>query len=266
MKLFSSLLIFILFFSNSLMGQESVNPKLEKDSLIPNQNIVELNARIESMHRWRGNASSDRPTITGTLKVNLDKNKKWQMGIWGASAISNETSGVHYKEIDYFITYQVTPKFSLGIWDQFPMKNQINPNIFDYNQYSTKHYIDLEMIYYFGDQFPLRLQSDIALYGNDFETDAFGKKTRLYSTYIEGLYRMITTPKMRFGPLVGIGISFQGNSMEYGNGKGNFNVVNVGFMAVRKVKVSNWQFPVTGVAFWNPSQKIARVQISANLF
>ena len=146
------------------------------------------------------------------------------------------------------------------------MKNQINPNIFDYSNFSTKHYIDLELIYYFGDQFPLRLQTDIALCGNDFETDEFGNKSRLYSTYVEGLYRIITTPKMRFGPFVGVGMSFNGNSMEYGNGKGNFDVVNVGLMAVRKVKVSQWQFPVTGVVFWNPSQKIARFQLSANLF
>lgn len=266
MKLNLLILFSILFLSINVTAQESVNTKLDKDSVITSQNTVEFHSRIESMHRWRGNASSDRPTITGTLKVNLDKNKKWQAGIWGASAITEETSGVHYKEIDYFVVYQPNARFSVGIWDQFPMKNQVNPNVFDYGNSSTKHYIDLEMIYYFGDQFPLRLQTDIALYGNDFETDEFGNKTRLYSTYIEGLYRLITTPKMRFGPFVGVGMSFKGNTMEYGDGKGNFNVVNVGVMAVRKVKVSNWQFPVTGVVFWNPSQKIARFQISANLF
>lgn len=165
------------FSSIWLSAQENVSPKLEKDTIIANENVVELNARIESMHRWRGNASSDRPTVTGTLKVNLDKAKKLQVGVWGASAIANETSGKHYKEIDYFVTYQVSPKFSVGIWDQYPMKNIENPNIFDYNSKTTNHYIDLEMIYYFGDEFPLKIQTDVALYGNDFETDVLGNKT-----------------------------------------------------------------------------------------
>lgn len=266
MKISRFILFSFLSVSSVLFSQETANRKLEKDSVQASTSAVELNARIESMHRWRGNASADKPTVTGTLRINLDKNKKWQIGVWGASAVANETSGKHYKEIDYFIVYQPNSKFSIGIWDQFPMKNQENPNIFDYKTLSTKHYIDLEMIYYFGDQFPLRIQTDVALYGNDFETDPQGNKTRLYSTYIEGLYRIITTPKMRFGPFVGFGMSFHGNSMEYGDGKGNFDVVNVGLMAVRKVAVAQWQFPVTGVVFWNPSQKLARLQLSVNLF
>lgn len=57
------------------------------------------------------------------------------------------------------------------------MKNIENPNIFDYNSKTTNHYIDLEMIYYFGDEFPLKIQTDVALYGNDFETDVLGNKT-----------------------------------------------------------------------------------------
>lgn len=261
MKKIPNIVLFLFIFSATLKGQESANVS-KADTPSP----IELSAKIESMHRWRGNASSDNPTITGTLKANLDSAKKWELGVWGASAISNESSGKKYQEIDYFITFQVTPKFSIGIWDQFSMKNVTNPNIFDYNDLSTKHYIDLEMVYIFGSQFPLRIQTDIALYGNDFQTDAFGNRTRLYSTYIEGTYTLINTSKINFGPILGMGLSLQGNAMEYGNGKGNFNVVNVGFTAAKKVKVSNWQFPVTGVVFWNPSQKIARVQLSATLF
>ncbi len=115
MKCFAALVAFLLFSSSAnLSAQESVNQKLDKDSIIHNENTVELHARIESMHRWRGNASSARPTVTGTLKINLDKEKKWQIGIWGATAVANETSGVHYKEIDYFLVYQPNSKFSVG--------------------------------------------------------------------------------------------------------------------------------------------------------
>lgn len=217
MKISRFVLFSFLSVSSVIFSQEAANRKLEKDSVQASSSAVELNARIESMHRWRGNASADKPTVTGSLRINLDKNKKWQIGVWGASAVANETSGKHYKEIDYFIVYQPNSKFSIGIWDQFPMKNQENPNIFDYGTLSTKHYIDLEMIYYFGDQFPLRIQTDVALYGNDFETDPH-------------------------------------------------DVVNVGLMAVRKVAVAQWQVPVTGVVFWNPSQKLARLQLSVNLF
>lgn len=259
--------ISLLFCITICFSQEYVNNKLNvsRDTVPEFSKRIKINSTLESMHTWRGNASADRPTITGQLAILLDKKHRLKLGVWSASAFNKENSGDFYQEIDYFLVYQYH-HFSVGIWDQFSTKGLVDPDIFDYNKNTTNHYIDLELIYFFSDDFPLRLQADIALYGNDYELDASNNLQRRYSTYFEARYRAITTSKIKFGPFVGVGMALNGKTMGYGNGKNNFDLVNIGVMADKMVRVANWQFPVRIVTFWNPAQKLARLQLSVNLF
>lgn len=261
-------IVSLLMFSATLcFAQEYLNNKLNAkiDSVHSFSKRIKINSTLESMHAWRGNASADRPTISGKISVFLDEKQQWKLGVWGASAFNKENSGDFYQEIDYFLVYQYN-NFSIGLWDQFSTKGLENPNIFDYDKNTTKHYIDLELIYFFGENFPLRLQADVALYGNDYELDANNNLKQRYSTYLEARYRLISTNKIKFGPFVGVGTSLNGKTMGYGNGENNFDLVNIGVMADKIVRVANWQFPVRVVSFWNPSKKLARLQLSVNLF
>lgn len=227
--------------------------------------IISLSATLESMHQWRGNASSDMPTITSRMELLWGNKRQLNIGVWGASAMGKEVSGVHYKEIDYFLVYR-QGNFSIGLWDQFGMKGIDQPNIFDYNSQTTQHYVDLEMTYFFGKKIPLHLQADIAIYGNDYEQKKDGALQRRYSTYIEGAYDITLSPQTSISPFVGIGTALNGRTMNYGNGNNNFDLVNLGIITTQQIAIKKWYLPVQGRVFWNPAQKIARLQISLKLF
>lgn len=247
--------IFIISFL-SLLGFISVKGQAD---------LVSVHSKFESMHTWRGNASADRPTITGTLKITPDKQGIFEFGVWGATAIAEETSGVHYQEIDYFATFNFND-FSIGIWDQFGTKGVANPNIWDYKKETTTHYIDLEASYNFHKLLPLTLTADIAIYGNDYELDDQNELKRRYSTFLQANYTLYDSEAITLNSFLGVGFALNGKTMEYGTGTKNFEFVNVGLKATRNLTIGNYTLPVHGMVFWNPARQLARFQVSIDLF
>ncbi|WP_316247901.1 C1 family peptidase, partial [Elizabethkingia miricola] len=60
--------------------------------------------------------------VMGNLSYALDKNKNWKIGIWGASALANDSDGTHYKEINYYVQYS-NKNFYIGLWDLYNSRN-----------------------------------------------------------------------------------------------------------------------------------------------
>lgn len=254
-----------LFISLSLLTIGFLYGKSNNDSTACFLKQVNISATLESMHFWRGNASADMPTVSSRLNLFFGNKQQFNLGVWGASSIGKELSGVHYKEIDYFFIYRYQ-NFTLGLWDQFSMKGLAHPNIFDYKENTTTHYVDAEMTYFFGQKFPLKIQADVAIYGNDYETNVAGGRSRRYSTYLEGRYRLVVSPKIAVEPFVGIATALNGRTMGYGNGSNNFDLVNIGVATTKEISLFDRRFPIKTTIFWNPAQKIARFQLSVNLF
>ena len=50
-----------------------------------------------------------------------------------------------------------------------------------------------------------------------------------------------------------------------GNSQENFDLVNVGLVASKTLKVADLSIPVSGATMWNPSLKIARAQLAVIL-
>ena len=226
----------------------------------------ELHAGLESNHLWRGLIISDMPTVTSSLSFYFDEAKQWRAGLWGGAAISRDSDDTHYKEIDYFIEYG-GKNVTIGLWDLFNTRNVANPAIFNYKNNKTTHLLDLRTAYYLGDQFPMKLQANILLYGTgDQQLNEKLDREQKYSTYVEAAYPVYKSHGIGVNAFVGAGFSLNGDTHLYGNGKNNFDVVNVGLTGSKDVRIGEAKIPVHGTFMWNPSTDYARMQLAVDLF
>jgi|SRR5699024_5895295 len=253
----------------------------QKDTLQKEQPIYDnlhFTASIQTNHIWRGLIITDKPVIAGQVWYDLNQSKTLQVGVWGAAAISNDSDGSYYKEIDYYIQFAKNG-FTIGIWDLFNSRG-IDPavasdEVFNYSQKRTTHIIDLRMSYRFQHNFPLRLEADVMLYGGanagEVLLDSYGDyDANRYSTYVEASYPVIDKQNISLNAFVGGGFAFnpgdKGATYLYGNGQHTFDIVNVGFTVTKNLPVFDTHIPVSFSTFWNPSQNFARVQLATTLF
>ena len=154
------------------------------------------------------------------------------------------------------------------MWDAFETREIAVPNIWDYDKGTTGHLIDLRTSYNFGESFPLTLEADVLLYGSGEEQlNSNGDLEKRYSTYVQVTYPLVGDSDVNLDAFVGAGFSLNGGDTNlYVDGQDKFNSVNVGFTASKIVKLADLNIPVTATTLWNPSYKIARVQLAATIF
>lgn len=238
-------------------------------------NRLDFTANIQNNHLWRGLIITDKPVVMGNLSYALDSEKKWKVGIWGASALADDKDGTHYKEINYYVQYS-NGRFYIGLWDLFNSRNintaVASDDIFNYSNRRTAHIIDLRTNYTFGPSFPINVEADIMLYGGAnagevvLESDGSYKKNK-YSTYVQVSYPVISGKKVNLDAFVGAGFALNDKNFLYGNGTNSFDIVNAGIKASKTVKITDhYSLPVSMMVMWNPSNKYARIQLAATVF
>lgn len=242
---------------------------------------LQFNVGLQTSHLWRGLIITDKPVITGQIWYNLNSANTLQVGIWGASAISNDSDGTHYKEINYYFQYSKNG-LTIGLWDLFNARS-INTaiaseDIFNYSQTRTAHIIDLRTSFQFKPSFPLCLEADFLLYGGANAGEVMLKQdgkydANKYSTYVQASYPFFQNEKITLNTFIGGGFAFNpGKPSEgqttylYGNGKNNFDIVNIGFTATKKIPIFKTEIPISLSTIWNPSNGYARVQVATTLF
>ena len=73
--------------------------------------------------------------------------------------------------------------------------------------------------------------------------------------------------KIALDAYLGAGFALDGKSHLYTNEpNSNFDIVNTGIKASKNITVLQYKLPVSAVAMWNPTLKIARVQLGVVLF
>lgn len=260
-------LCLILSGTGTLFAQENTETKEESR--------LDFTANIQNNHLWRGLIITDKPVVMGNLSYAMDKDKKWKVGIWGASALTDDKDNTHYKEINYYVQFS-NGRFYIGLWDLFNSRNintaVASDDIFNYSNRRTAHIIDLRTNYTFGASFPLNIEADIMLYGGAnagevvLESDGTYKKNK-YSTYIQASYPVIKDKKVNLDAFVGAGFALNDKRFLYGNGENSFDIVNVGVKAGKMVKITDhYSLPVSMMAMWNPANKFARIQLAATVF
>ncbi|NRD22351.1 hypothetical protein HNV10_03805 [Winogradskyella litoriviva] len=227
--------------------------------------IYDFSLDIKTNHLWRGLVITDKPMAAIFSKLRLNKSGSFTTGFWGGMAFSNDDDNTSYKEINYYVQYAKNG-LSIGLWDLFNTRSVENPDIWNYDKNTTTHLLDLRTSYQFNENFPLRLEADVLLYGSGDSQLENGDREQRYSTYIEASYPLISKSRVDINAFVGAGFSLNGDTHLYGDGEQNFDLVNVGFTAKKTLKFSDLSFPVTATTLWNPSKKIARIQLAINFF
>ena len=224
-------------------------------------NRLDFDVELKTSHLWRGLVINGSMTAMGNIHYALDKKRNLTVGLWGGNGFDGE-----YKEIDYYIQYKKNG-FSIALWDLFNTTNIENPAVFNYDRKTTTHILDLRTSYQFPDRFPLRIEADFLLYGNDRELmDNLDYKNR-YSTYVELGYPLLKNQKITLEAYLGAGFALNGESHLYTNDpNSNFDIVNTGIRAFKNIHILNYKLPVSVVAMWNPALKIARIQLGVVLF
>lgn len=227
---------------------------------------VDFSLDIKSNHLWRGLVITDKPVVMVLTTVKLNESGSFTTGFWGGMATSNDSDGTHYKEINYYMQY-ASNGFSIGLWDLFNTRGVDSPDVWDYDKETTGHLLDLRTSYNFGEKFPLTLEADFLLYGSgDSQYDDNGDFEQRTSSYVQVSYPLVRNSKVNVSGYVGAGFSLNGDTHLYGDGDQNFDIVNVGLTASKTLKVSDLSIPVSATTMWNPSTKIARVQLAVSLF
>ena len=132
---------------------------------------------LETAHLWRGFEISNGLTLTGDMSYSFNKNIK--VGLWGGRQIDGQ-----YREFDYYAAYN-TCGLTLSLWDIYNYSGHEGDkwaDIFNYDQYTTGHFIDLGAAYDFGSKcnFPLVLSWNTIVLGRDMDG-----KTRQFSTFVK---------------------------------------------------------------------------------
>ncbi|RCW93978.1 hypothetical protein [Winogradskyella arenosi] len=227
---------------------------------------IDFNLDLKTNHLWRGLIITDKPMAAVFSQLKLNNIGTFTTGFWGGMAFSNDSDGTSYKEINYYVQY-ADNGLSIGLWDLFNTRSVETPDIWNYDQNTTTHLIDLRTSYVFQGSFPLRLEADVLLYGTaDSQFDTNGDREQRYSTYVEASYPIITDSKVNLNAFAGAAFSLNGDTHLYGDGEQNFDFVNVGFTATKTLKFSDISIPVSATTMWNPSQKLARIQLAVNVF
>ena len=232
----------------------------------PKDSPLDFTADLKSNHLWRGLIITDKPMLALKTYIKIDKPGYFTAGFWGGMSFSNESDGTYYKEINYYVQY-ARQGLSLALWDLFNTRGAETPDIWDYDKKTTGHLLDLRTSYDFGKHFPLVLEIDVLLYGSkDSQYDADGKFEQRGSTYLQVSYPLIGAAKVNLNAYAGCGFSCNGDTHLYGDGRQNFDLVNVGLTASKTLKFADSDFPVSATTMWNPSTGIARVQLAVTLF
>mgnify|MGYP003632675340 CR=1 FL=1 len=227
---------------------------------------IDFTIDLKSNHLWRGLIITDKPMLAVKTFITIDKSGNFTVGFWGGMSFSNESDGTYYKEINYYLQY-ARQGLSIGLWDLFNTRGVENPDVWNYDEKTTGHLLDLRTSYNFGKSFPLILEMDVLLYGSgDAQYDANEKLEQRFSTYVQVSYPVIHDSKVNLSAYTGCAFSFNGDTHLYGDGEQNFDLVNVGLTATKTLKFADLNIPLSATTMWNPSTKIARIQLALTLF
>lgn len=229
---------------------------------------------LQNNHLWRGLIITDMPVFMAQAGYALDKEKNWEVGFWGASAMARDNDGTHYKEINYYIQYSKN-NFYIGLWNLFNSRDIdtdiASDDIFNYSKKRTANILDLRLNYTFGPEFPLYVEADIILYGGAAAGEVLLNSDGSYDKHKHSTYIKLQYPLMKSEDLFDldafVGSAFAFNEAPlYGN-KDTFQVVNAGIVASRDIKISdNYSIPIHAQFMWNPALNYARMQVGATLF
>ena len=240
-----AVLFAVLFLSASAFGQTA---------------RLHLNGTLQNMHLWRGLQVADGGVLAADLNLGLfDDGLK--VGLWGGTDFTGD-----YKEFDYYVSYSVAG-FTFAVWDIFNYSPALpfSKDIFNYNKYSTSHFLDLSVGYNFDTKLnvPLRLYWATIFAGRDLNVAG----DNMYSTFVSAEYSVFRDEHWIVD--VGLGTTFAFNrdaADDHVNFYGHDGINQISLRTTYKLKLGRFDMPVFAHAMWNPDLKDGYLQVGINLF
>ncbi len=221
---------------------------------------LHLSGSLQNMHLWRGLQVADGGVLSADMGLGLIDDKL-RIGLWGGTDFTGD-----YKEFDYYVSYTVSG-FSIAVWDIFNYSPELpfSKDIFNYNKYSTGHFLDLGLSYDFDHAFevPLRLKWTTVFAGRDLN---FAGHNR-YSSFVYAEYSVFRDEHWIVD--LGLGGTFAFNrSDEDGNqnfyGRDNINQISI--RTTYRLKLGRYKMPIFAHAMWNPDARKEYLQVGVDLF
>ncbi len=208
--------------------------------LFSSNNSPDINFGVDfrTMNVWRGIATSTTPSLEPY--VTFAKNN-YTMGIWAAQSIDGS-----YSEMDIYFNYNFH-NFSFTVYDYYcPTSFSGNDEFSDFNEYTTKHTIELDIAYHGSSNFPFQFLVATMVYGDDLNPET---QNNYYSTYFELGYKT-KLHQTDFQLFVGLN-AFKGY---YGN---KFGLVNSGLTAINYLELpNNRKIPIQASLIANPMHNL----------
>lgn len=210
-----------------------------------NPSPVDMDVSVVSQHLWRGTAKGAAPAVKPGVKVNIFEG----LSVAGGAVYSMDQS---YDEVDLSMSYKISDiQISLSDYYSPDERGYEATRIFNYDEESTDHYVDLELDYQPFQHTPIGFKMATALWGNRF--NQYGENR--YSTYLETNYQF-KQPDYLLDFFFGVS---PGNSL-YSE---KFNVVNMGMTFQKMFEYSNEKsFPIAASIVGNPAQKQLHVSFA----
>jgi hypothetical protein len=237
-KVLLSVLTFLVVFQIGTQGKEPVNVMVDPHERITHTSdslSFEFSTSFQTRHIWRGSLTCSAWNIQPSF--NLSK-KNFLIGAWGAYTIDNS-----YSEVDLYISYSLGP-FNLAVLDYFCPNETVRFNrLFDFNQRTTQHTIDVSLTFEGTKKLPLRIMASTLVYGDDLNPRT---GENYYSTYIETAYSFKQNPNRQTEIFLGF-TPFEGY---YAN---TLYITNLGFSISQTIKkTENFELPIFGKLILNP--------------
>jgi len=219
---------FLIAFLFSFFGK---NTLANDDNKLLNTNIS-LDA--STMHIWRGSASSNVPTFKPSFEVTRNNSTT---GIWFAQSIDG-----NYTEMDLYFSYRYK-SFSFTIYDYYcPTSIETSNEIANYNKYSTKHTIELNLAFNGSNRIPVKVLVATMVYGDDINSNS---QEQNYSTYLEFAYNTQIENNS-----LDLFVGFNTFESYYGE---SFGIINAGLTASRSIKINeSFKLPIQASLITNP--------------
>lgn len=217
-----------------------------------------IRSTVQNMHLWRGGEVADGIVVTTDLYYS-DPTGHIEVGLWGG------TNGVgEYKEFDYYLRYNLKG-FSITLFDTYNFSTYAtynNTEFFNYRADETGRFLDANLVYSFGEKFPLTVSWATILFGRD--RDELNEEN-LFSTFCSASYTVYKKEKWTID--TGVGVAFALNEVDssanfYGDKAG---IVEATLRATYHLAINGYEMPITTTAMWNPQSNQGYLQLSLQL-
>lgn len=230
-------------FASSAMAQDTYKP-------------IDFNLQVKSMHLWRGYKVTN-GTMSGLNVYYTSKDGNFSGGLWNGQSLDG-----NYTEFDYYVAYNFGSGLSLSVWDINNFSDFPGADIFDYDNETTSHFVDVTLGYQVIPE--LNVSWSTIVLGRDTYVDDDGSIENAYSNYIEVNGTVYDENGVNVGLFLGGAFSFADtDSHFYGSDP---NIVNIGLSVGKTITLMGHDFPVGATAMWNPEQKYGAMQFSINIF